>query len=92
MKSDKVLRDSLIKKLGIKPRMQFAFMYSSAVYPETLWTLPKGAEVLQRLGKGLDFLQVFVTRNADLVRQFPGWKNAIDKDGMLWVCWPQKAS
>ena len=39
-----------------------------------------------------DFIQIFADKQAELGRRLPALKTAIAKDGMLWLCWPKKAS
>jgi len=82
----------LIRKVGIKPGMRVVFMSAPPEYQRFLDLLPEGVSVLKRPLSAVDFLQAFVTRRAQLRRSFPRWKRTIEKDGMIWICWPKKGS
>ena len=40
----------------------------------------------------LDFAMIFVTKQADLKKQFPKVAKQLAPAGMLWVSWPKKSS
>lgn len=39
-----------------------------------------------------DYLHLFAPDRARLTARFPALKRALDRDGMLWISWPKKAS
>jgi hypothetical protein len=81
----------LVQKLGIKPGMRLYFAGAPADYPRTLRELP--TVIQHKTLKGpLDFIQVFVTRKAQLEQQFGALTGALAPDGMLWVSWPKQAA
>ena len=82
----------LVKKLGIKAGMKVAFVAAPSHYPELLGSLPNDLCVLQRLGRGMDFVHFFTASYAELQRRFPTLKRALASDGTLWISWPKKAS
>lgn len=83
---------ALADKLGLKPVLRVALLQAPAGYAATLGPLPPGVE-LRRTARGrLDFVQLFVTRAADLARRLEPLRAAIFPDGVLWVSWPKKTS
>jgi hypothetical protein len=54
--------------------------------------LPAGVELLERAGRHLDVVLVFVTEAGVLRRRFPALVRALRPDGRLWVAWPKRAS
>ena len=60
----------LVKKLGIKAGMKVAFVAAPSHYPELLGSLPNDLCVLQRLGRGMDFVHFFTASYAELQRRF----------------------
>ena len=61
-----------------------------ADFPDTLGNVPGS---VKRVSRGLlDFGLLFVTRRAALVERFPGLRDRLESNGMLWVAWPKKSS
>jgi hypothetical protein len=82
----------LIKKLGIKEGMKVAILHPPEGYvDQVLGPLPEGVIASDGL-QGLDFVHYFVSWHADLQRDFPALKAAIQKNGMIWISWPKKAA
>jgi hypothetical protein len=83
---------SLSEKLGIKPKARVLLVGAPAGFEKTLEPLPEGAHIA-RTARGLvDLAHCFVTRRADLAREFPRLSRRIESDGALWISWPKKAS
>ena len=59
---------------------------------EAIAPLPDGVTFLRRLGRDLDVVVCFVTREADLARRLPALAGAIGPAGRLWIAWPKKAA
>ena len=80
----------LPKKLGFKPQYRVRF-YSipTDVKAELQPTL---LECTQPKTGLLDLAMLFVTRSADLQRQFREVAPQLAPAGMLWVSWPKKTS
>src|SRR5512135_130752 len=82
----------LIKKLGIKPGQRIALLSGPPGYRKTLGPLPGEVKWAEQLDENLDFIQLFVTTQAELKRRFKEAKEWLAAQGSLWVSWPKKAS
>lgn len=82
----------LIKKLGIKPGQRIALLSGPPGYRKTLGPLPGEVKWAEQLDENLDFIQLFVTTQAELKRRFKEAKECLAAQGSLWVSWPKKAS
>jgi hypothetical protein len=81
----------LVKKLGLKPGFNVAFVSSPAGYVSEL-DLPADVIINSRSGKPLDFVQLFVKSEKDLKTKFSEYSQRLNASGMLWVSWPKKSS
>jgi hypothetical protein len=81
----------LVKKLGIKPGFNIAFVSAPQAYANDL-NLPPEVSVNSRSGKLLDFAQLFVKSEKELKTTFPEYAGRLNASGMLWVSWPKKSS
>jgi hypothetical protein len=79
----------LPRKLGFKPGARAVLVNAPEGYAASLSPLPEGVRLLPRLGKDLDLIQLFATREADLVEALPGCCEALATAGALWVSWPK---
>jgi len=86
----------LVKKLGIKPGSNIAFLNAPTGYANEL-DLPAGVTINSRSGnsrsgKLLDFAQLFVKTEKELRTEFSKYAQRLNASGMLWVSWPKKSS
>jgi hypothetical protein len=81
----------LPRKLGFKPGMTAAFLDAPGQLGALLGDL-EGVTVRRRLQGRLDLVLCFVTARRDLERRSDRLRTAIAPDGMVWVCWPKRAS
>jgi hypothetical protein len=81
----------LVKKLGIKPGFNIAFVDAPPGYANEL-DLPTDVSINTRSDKPLDFAQLFVRSEKKLKTKFSEYANRINASGMLWVSWPKKSS
>jgi len=81
----------LVKKLGIKPGSNIAFLNAPEGYAEEL-DLPAGVTTISRSGKLLDFAQLFVKNEKELKKNFSKYAKRLNASGMLWVSWPKRRS
>jgi hypothetical protein len=78
----------LERKLGFKPGMTAVFLDA----PDGLALPLEGVNVKRALRGHADIVLCFVTARRDLERRAARLRTAIAPDGMVWVCWPKRAS
>ncbi len=84
---------SLIKKLGIKPGYTIWLRDTPAHYFDLLEELPDPLTVVEEpSAESVDFIHLFCQTQEQLQDAAPGCKEALKKDGLLWVSWPKKTS
>ncbi len=71
--------------------MTVAFLDAPEHLAELLGELD-GVTVRRRLGGHVDLVLCFVTERAALARRAAALRRAAQPDGVVWVCWPKKAS
>jgi hypothetical protein len=81
----------LVKKLGIKPGINVAFVNAPAEFLAEL-TLPENVRVNSRSTKPLDFVLLFAKSEKELQRNFSVFADRLFPAGMIWVAWPKKSS
>jgi hypothetical protein len=81
----------LQKKLGFKPGMTAAFVDAPDGLDGLLGVL-EGVSVKRSLRGSADIVLCFVTARRDLERRAGRLREAIAPDGLVWVCWPKRAS
>jgi hypothetical protein len=82
---------SLAEKLGIKPGTVVTALAAPPAYVRLLRPVPADVTFVNRLGKGARFIHCFVSRRAELEREFPALSRSLADDGALWISWPKKA-
>ncbi len=83
----------LVAKLGIKTGSRVYWRNPPADFRAAIGTLPEGIVLLPELdGEPCDFIHFFTKEKAELEADFPPCREALKKDGMLWISWPKKAS
>lgn len=82
----------LLKKLGIKPGLDVAFVNAPENFVKQL-DLSSDVNV-RSLAKArdLDFMLVFVKSQRILIAAFAQYLPKIKSNGMFWVSWPKKTS
>ena len=82
----------LVKKLGIKPDFNIAFVNPPTNFVNRL-ELPPGVTIKSiSKSKDLDFILLFVKTRAILTGAFAQCAQKLTSNGMLWVSWPKRAS
>jgi len=79
----------LVKKLGIKEGFRLRIINEPENYFALLGDLPIGVSRVDSLA---DFIHFFTKEKEELIRVLPQLKLSLEKNGMLWVSWPKKAS
>ena len=82
----------LVQKLGIKESFSIAILNAPDGYDSLLGPLPLGVTVARGLKGELDFIQLFATERADLLRELPKLKERTGQNGMIWVSCPKRTS
>ena len=82
----------LAKKLGLKSEQRASAVSAPAHYGDLLSPEPEGINWLGPRAAKLDFIHLFVDREADFARRLPRQMQRIVPNGMIWVSWPKKAS
>ncbi|HEY3040961.1 MAG TPA: hypothetical protein VGJ66_19635 [Pyrinomonadaceae bacterium] len=83
----------LQKKLGFKEGFRVGLVNSPEGFPQELGVLPGGVNIsTERLPKPLDLILFFAESQQVLRREFPRLAKKLNKNGMLWIAWPKKAS
>lgn len=78
----------LPQKLGLKPGLK---VYVDGA-PDHLDVLLGGSTYTTRLPREVDVTLLFTTSLARLEKRFPVVIERTVSNGMVWVCWPKKAS
>ena len=81
----------LPKKLGIKDGFRVWFVNAPDDFDEIL-NLPADTRVILTTTKPLDLILFFTKSAIELRRKFVATSQKLTANGMLWVCWPKKAS
>lgn len=83
----------LAKKLGVKEGFVTTYYKKPDYYFELFDDFPlQVTEVFELDKENVDFIHVFCTTMEELERILPEYKNALKKNGLLWVSWPKGSS
>lgn len=83
----------LAKKLGLKANDKVMFYNQPEHYFELFADLPTSFERLEKVkAQSVDFIHLFVVRFDELKSILGEYKNALKKDGMMWISWPKGSS
>jgi len=82
----------LAKKLGIKEGSQLLLVGAPDDYESLLAPLPTGVVFQAQAGEGIDLVQVFVTRRAELEKHLAALRKKLRVDAPVWVSWPKKSA
>jgi hypothetical protein len=81
----------LAKKLGIKDGFRVCFVSAPDDFQPEL-ELPADIRLTQVRTKPIDLVLLFTKSEAKLHKDFTTWAQKLRTNGMLWICWPKKAS
>ncbi|MEA2277526.1 MAG: hypothetical protein QOC78_2486 [Solirubrobacteraceae bacterium] len=81
----------LPQKLGLKPGMVVVYLDPPDHLDALLGDLD-GVTVRRQLRGRVDAVLCFVTARRDLRRRAARLREAVAPDGMVWACWPKRAS
>jgi hypothetical protein len=76
---------AVLNKLRYKPELRAIVLNAPEVYQPVV----EAMRVEERLDGEFDFVHAFVTRRDEVLRDGPGWRNALKPNGILWVSYPK---
>jgi hypothetical protein len=82
----------LAQKLGIKPGFRLRLYNPPADYFRLLGELPGNIKVVKEKTSRKNIIHYFTKEFKELQGDILSLKNEIEKDGMIWISWPKKAS
>ena len=82
----------LPRKLGLRPGSRIAIVNGPDTFGKAIEPLPHGVTILKRMAADVDTLIFFTDSETTLRDKFEKLVEAVKQDGMLWICWPKKAS
>jgi hypothetical protein len=84
--------NSLVRKLGIKPRMRALVVSAPPVYLKRLSPLPEGVVITSTAEGTYNFVQFFATSLADIGKTAPHLLKHAARGTLLWIAYPKKRS
>ena len=86
-------RTPLAKKLGIKAGYTILLQQEPEHYFDLFEGLPEDLEFAEDpKPESIDFIHVFCTELDELKRIAGTFKNALKKNGLIWISWPKGSS
>jgi len=85
-------RKTLVEKLGIKENFKIIVLNMPENYNQILGKLPKNVAVMKTLKGPSDFIHFFTESRRELESKFPGLKQELSQNGILWISWPKRSS
>src|ERR1700758_3370416 len=82
----------LAKKIGIKDGHSVTLVNALAGFEKELGKLPDSIKLNGTNRRPLDVIMCFVTSRAALQKSLRHLPPKMATNGMLWLCWPKKAS
>ena len=83
---------SLVKKLRIRAGQRALILNAPSGYAEGLGDLAKGVDVAHQAEGKYDFVQLFVKDSAEFHALSSPALQAVEYDGLFWLCYPKKSS
>ncbi len=80
----------LARKLGIRPGASVALVDAPPGW--SIPDLPDGVAVVALLDGAHDVVLAFLRERTVLLEQLPALRQAIHRDGSLWIAWPRRAA
>jgi hypothetical protein len=85
-------KNPLFKKLGIKSGMDCCVINKPSQYERLIKEVLKDVKIHEELESQEEFIHAFFKDKKELESKFKSLKNALKKDGVLWISWPKKTS
>jgi hypothetical protein len=84
--------NALAKKLKLKPGQRATILHAPDGYVDSLRPLPDQLDLIEQLEGVFDWVQLFVTTQAELERRLPEVLPALKPASMLWIAFPKGTS
>lgn len=81
----------LAKKLGLKDGSTVLLRGAPDGYRKHL-DAPASVRFVTKPSKGVDLVQLFTTKRAQLALALAGYRQTLAADAVVWVSWPKKSS
>ncbi|MEP0521606.1 MAG: hypothetical protein ABJO09_19795 [Hyphomicrobiales bacterium] len=82
----------LFRKLGLKPGMRAYCANPPDNYLELLGSDTPEVQWQKTISSGINFLHLFTKSSVELKQTLLLFLKHMDRDGMVWISWPKKAS
>ena len=83
---------ALWKKLGLKPGLSATVINAPKNYSSLLGRDVPEASWQPQIGENIEFIHVFTKIRFELSETLDSARTLMDRNGMIWVSWPKKAS
>jgi hypothetical protein len=80
---------SVAQKLLIREDYTVLLVNAPKGYKDTVGKLPKGAKVVTKSSKPVDFVQIFAATKAEMTELFRKVKSLLKEEGLLWATYPK---
>jgi Protein of unknown function (DUF3052) len=80
---------SVAQKLLIREDYTVLLVNAPKGYKDTLGKLPKGATVVSKSSKPVDFIQIFAATKEEMTELFLKVKSLLKEEGLLWATYPK---
>jgi hypothetical protein len=82
----------LVKKLGIKEGFNCLVINPPVNFFDSLGELSPAVTITNKLKGHFDYIHFFTTNKNELTKKFSSLKNALNKNGMIWISWAKSST
>ena len=83
---------SIVKRLGLKPRMRALVLRAPSGYMNSLSPLPDQVEISEDLGGLHEFVQLFAMKKSDIAKTAKKLLQSAAPGALVWISYPKRAS
>lgn len=83
---------SIVKKLGLKPRMRALVLRAPSGYLNSLSPLPDQVEISEDFGGLHEFVQLFAMKKSDIASSAKKILQSAAPGALVWISYPKRAS
>ena len=81
----------LIKKLGLKPPMEYLVTAAPEEFADWLGELPVGVTLVPATPGHVRAAHLFVTERASMEAELVALRGRLEQAGFIWISWPKKS-